>query len=203
MRNRDSVFAVSDINGSWQMFRYFAQTSSPLSLMLNVGIQGFWNGTTQVSDTISVTLRSQNSPYNVVDQSNTVIYNNGTGTVSFSSAAAGNYYIQINQRNSLETWSSAPVSLGSNLNQYDFTTASSQAYGNNTVLTSGRYCDYSGDVTQEGNIDLNDVVIVNNSASVFTSGYVTPDVNGDDLVDLSDIIITLNNASIFVSKITP
>ncbi|MCB0727710.1 MAG: hypothetical protein KDD00_09615 [Ignavibacteriae bacterium] len=203
MRNRDSVFAVSDINGSWQMFRYFAPSANPLSLLLNVGIQGFWNGTTQVSDTISVTLRSANSPYNVIDQNSTVIYNQGSGTVSFSSASAGNYYIQINHRNSLETWSSSPVAMGSNLNHYDFTTSSSQAYGNNTILTSGRYCDYSGDVTQEGNVDLGDVVVVNNSSSVFETGYVTPDVNGDELVDLSDIIITLNNASNFVVKITP
>ena len=201
MRNRDSVFAVSDINGSWQMFRNFKQTGSPLSLLLNVGIQGFWNGTTQVSDTITVTLRNQNSPYNVVDQSKTVIYNQGSGTVSFSSAPAGNYYIQINHRNSLETWSSAPMAIGSNLNQYDFTTSSSQAYGNNTILTSGKYCYYSGDVTQEGSVDLNDVVSVNNSSSVFTTGYVAQDVTGDDLVDLSDLILTFNNASIFVAKI--
>jgi len=203
MRNRDSVFAVSDINGSWQMFRYFGQSAKPLSLLLKVGIQGFWNGTTQVSDTISVTLRNQNSPYNVIDQSSTVIYNQGSGTVSFSSAPSGNYYIQINHRNSLETWSSAPMPMGSNLNQYDFTTSSSQAYGNNTILTSGKYCYYSGDVTQEGSVDLNDVVSVNNSSSVFTTGYVAQDVTGDDLVDLSDLILTFNNASIFVAKIIP
>ncbi|HMQ70303.1 MAG TPA: YCF48-related protein [Ignavibacteria bacterium] len=203
MRNRDSVFAVSDINGNWQMFRYFAESAKPISLLLQIGIQGFWNGSTQVSDTISVTLRSQNSPYNIIDQSKTVIYGQGTGTVSFGVAQAGNYYIQINHRNSLETWSSMPVSLGSDLNQYEFISSSSKAYGNNTVLTSGRYCDYSGDVNQEGNVDLADVVVVNNSSSVFTTGYVTPDVNGDNLVDLSDLIITLNNASIFVVKITP
>ncbi|MEZ4823988.1 MAG: hypothetical protein R2942_16915 [Ignavibacteria bacterium] len=58
-------------------------------------------------------------------------------------------------------------------------------------------------MTQEGNVDLGDVVVVNNSSSVFETGYVTPDVNGDELVDLSDIIITLNNASNFVVKITP
>ncbi len=82
-------------------------------------------------------------------------------------------------------------------------TSSSQAYGNNTVLTSGRYCDYSGDVTQEGSVDLNDLVAVNNASSVFATGYVAPDVNGDNLVDLSDMVITSNNASLFVAKIVP
>ncbi|MEZ4691985.1 MAG: hypothetical protein R3A12_18250 [Ignavibacteria bacterium] len=79
----------------------------------------------------------------------------------------------------------------------------SQAYGNNMILTSGRYCDYSGDVTQEGSVDLNDVVDVNNASSVFTTGYVVQDVTGDNLVDLSDLIITFNNASMFITKITP
>lgn len=203
IRNRDSVFAVSDLNGPWQVFRYYSPAPAPLSLLLKVGIQGFWNGTTQVSDTISVTLRSQNAPYNVIDQSSMVLYNQGSGTVGFSSAPAGNYYIQINHRNSLETWSSVPMAMGSNLNQYDYTTASSQAYGNNTTLTSGRYCNYSGDVNQEGNVDLSDIVTVNNSSSVFEIGYVVADVNGDDFVDLSDLVITSNNASNFVVKMTP
>lgn len=203
MANRDSVFAVSDFNGNWQIFRRFSNSPAPLSMIVKVGIQGFWNGTSQVSDTISVTLRSQNSPYNIIDQSETVIYSQGSGTVSFSSATAGNYYIQINHRNSLETWSSAPVNLGSNLNQYNFTTAATQAYGNNMILKSGRYCDYSGDVNQEGNIDLADLVTVNNSSSVFSTGYVAADVNGDDFVDLSDLVITNNNASNFITKITP
>ena len=203
MTNRDSVFAVSDFNGYWQIFRRFSHTPAPLSMIIKVGIQGFWNGTTQVSDTISVTLRSQNSPYNIIDQSKTVIYSQGSGTVSFSNASSGHFFIQINHRNSLETWSSVPVNLSSNLNQYDFTTASSKAYGNNTILESGRYCDYSGDVNQEGNIDLADLVAVYNSSSVFTTGYAAADVNGDNFVDLSDLVITKNNASNFIVKITP
>ncbi|MEZ4691807.1 MAG: hypothetical protein R3A12_17265 [Ignavibacteria bacterium] len=63
MRNRDSVFAASDINGAWQMFRYFGQSAKPLSLQVQCRNSGFWNGNTQVSDTISVTLRNQNSPF--------------------------------------------------------------------------------------------------------------------------------------------
>ena len=201
--NRDSVFAVSDFNGSWQIFRHFGQTSAPMSMILKVGIQGFWDGVSQVSDTIKVSLRNQNSPYNIIDQSKTVIYNQGSGTVSFSSAPAGTYYVQINHRNSLETWSSATVTLGSNLNQYEFITAATQAYGNNMILKTGRYCNYSGDVTQDGIIDLTDLVNIYNSLSVFSSGYVVEDVDGNDFVDLTDLVITYNNAANFIIKQTP
>jgi hypothetical protein len=203
MRNRDSVFAVSDINGSWQILRFFEPTSTPLSLILKVGIEGFWDGTTQVSDTITVTLRSPISPYNLIDQSKTVIYNQGSGTVSFNTATNGNYYIQINHRNSIETWSSSPVNIKSNLNEYDFTTSESQAFGNNTVLKDGRYCDYSGDVNQSGEINLTDVVETYNQSADFATGYIPTDVTGNDFVDLDDITIVYNNARAFVSKITP
>lgn len=66
-----------------------------------------------------------------------------------------------------------------------------------------RFGIYSGDVNQDGIIDLTDVVSVNNSATFFTTGYVVNDVNADFIVDLTDIIITNNNSSIFVQKITP
>jgi len=167
------------------------------------GIEGFWNGTVQVSDTVKVTLRDQNSPYNIVDQTSVVLDNSGYATVVFNSAASGNYYIQVTHRNSIETWSIAPVNLSSNANSYNFTTAATQAYGNNMVLISGKYCDYSGDVDQNGSVELTDVLQVYNSSAVFTSGYVVDDVNGDNVVDLSDIIITYNNASNFVARITP
>ncbi|HMS33796.1 MAG TPA: YCF48-related protein [Ignavibacteria bacterium] len=203
MRNRDSVFAVSDINGAWQGFRYYSPTAAKLSTNLTIGIEGFWNGTTQISDTVNVTLRSQNSPYNIVDQSKAVLSNTGYATLTFNTAPAGNYYIQINHRNSLETWSGAPVYLSANVNNYNFTTGAAQAYGNNMVLKSGRYCDYSGDVNQSGNVDLTDLIQIYNAAAIFTSGYVSEDVNGDDIVDLTDLVITYNNAANFVQMVTP
>ncbi|MBP9192727.1 MAG: hypothetical protein KBF96_09270, partial [Ignavibacteria bacterium] len=128
----------------------------------------------------------------------------GAASFVFDNAPSGTYYLEITHRNSLETWNASPLALAvGGTYSYNFTTSASQSYGNNTILTSGRYCDYSGDVTQEGSVDLNDVVSVNNASSVFTTGYVVQDVTGDNLVDLSDLIITFNNASLFVAKITP
>ena len=39
---------------------------------------------------------------------------------------------------------------------YDFTTAQNKAYGNNLKLVNGKWCIYSGDVNQDGFIDIND-----------------------------------------------
>ncbi len=170
-----------------------------------MGIEGFWNGTEQISDTARCYLRSSNSPYSIIDSSKAYLSTWGFATFVFNNAPSGSYYIQTGQRNSLETWSAVPVNLvsGGVSENYDFTTSSSMAYGNNTALKSGRYCNFSGDVNQNGLIDLTDVVLINNASSVFAEGYVVQDVNGDDIVDLSDLIIGLNNASVFVSKITP
>jgi hypothetical protein len=66
-----------------------------------------------------------------------------------------------------------------------------------------RFAVYSGDVNQDGTVDLTDIVLCFNDANAFTSGYVNTDLNGDDFVDLTDITIAYNNSNSFVSKITP
>ncbi len=203
MSSANTVYTSSDRNIMGAVLRLNDLNTSTV-LNLKIGIQGFWNGSTQVSDTVTCHLRNSSAPFNEVAIKAAVINNNGQGTFTFNSVPAGNYYLEITHRNALETWNAAPLSLspGGNYN-YDFTTSPSQAYGNNIILKAGRYCNYSGDVNHNGNIDLNDVVSVNNSTSVFTSGYKTEDITGDNFVDLSDMIITFNNASLFVAKITP
>jgi photosystem II stability/assembly factor-like uncharacterized protein len=204
MASKDTVFAACDRNVWGAVFRLYDNPSTVTAINLTVGIEGFWNGSSQVSDTVKCHLRSSVSPFAEVEVASAVTDNSGYGSFNFSGILSGSYYLDITQRNSLETWSALPLAMTSGgTYNYNFTTSSAQAYGNNTTLKSGRFCNYSGDITQEGSVDLNDVVNVNNAASVFTTGYVVQDVTGDDLVDLSDLIITFNNASMFVSKITP
>ena len=62
---------------------------------------------------------------------------------------------------------------------------------------------FSGDVNQDGFINLNDIISVSNASSSFVNGYVVTDVNGDNLTNLNDIILTYNNSAAFVSKATP
>lgn len=62
---------------------------------------------------------------------------------------------------------------------------------------------FSGDVNQDGFIDLTDVLNINNDANIFLSGYVVSDLTGNDLVDLTDVLMAYNNSVGFVSVIKP
>ncbi|HMQ70630.1 MAG TPA: hypothetical protein PKA90_16735, partial [Ignavibacteria bacterium] len=165
MANKDTVFAACDRNVWGAVLRLYDIPSNITTLNLTVGIEGFWNGNTQVSDTVKCHLRNSVSPFAEIEVASAVTDNSGYGSFNFSSPLSGSYYLEITHRNSLETWNASPIvlSTGGSYN-YNFTTSASQAYGNNLILTSGRYCDYSGDVTQEGSVDLNDVVDVNNAS---------------------------------------
>lgn len=176
-----------------------------ITVNLNVGIEGFWNGTTQVTDTITAVLRSSTSPFDPVDIGKTVLTPNSSyGTFVFNSAPAGDYYIEVRHRNSIETWSASPVSMvpGGNYD-YNLTAAASLAFGGNTVLKLGRYCLYGGDINQDGSVNLTDVVDVSNDASNFTTGYVSTDVTGDNVTNIHDVLLTYNNAAKMVQRVIP
>ncbi|MBK8553967.1 MAG: hypothetical protein IPL53_24145 [Ignavibacteria bacterium] len=89
---------------------------------------------------------------------------------------------------------------------YDFSTAAAKAYGNNMINVDAspvRYAIYSGDVNNDGTVDLNDVIQTYNAAGSFASGYVVTDLNGDNIVDLNDILIAYNNSAGFVAVVRP
>jgi len=180
-------------------------TSAPvISLGLTVFIEGFWNGVTQVQDTVRVYLRNGTSPYVRVDSASAILNASGYATVNFANAVSGNYYLEISHRNALQTWSSTPVSLvnGSNTD-YDFSTTQSKAYGNNLILKNGKWSLYSGDTDGSGIIELGDILNVYNDGINFVSGYTATDVNGDNIISLDDILIVYNNAAGFVAVISP
>ncbi len=189
-------------------FSRWSADSSKLPAAIGMIMEGFYNISTNnlnMTDTIRAYLRNVSSPYAVVDSAVGLLDSlTFKSSLQFTNALTGSYYIQLKHRNSLETWSKNPVNYiqDSTLN-YDFTFAATQAYGNNEILKGTKYCLYSGDVTQDGFIDLADVVLINNASSAFTTGYVSTDVNGNSIVDLTDIIIASNNANNFIAKKTP
>lgn len=176
----------------------------PLALNLTSVIEGFWDGINMVSDDANVYLRNAASPFAKVDSSITFLDNSGNGVFVFGNASAGNYYIVVSHRNSIDTWSRLPQTFteGGTTN-FDFTTAANKAYGSNLILSLGKYCLYSGDENKDGFVDLTDVVEIFNDGSNYISGYVATDVNGDYVVDLQDLVITYNNSAIFISVISP
>lgn len=203
MPEKNLVFTGSDRNGAYQLFRRVYNLSS-ISMNVTMGIEGFWNGKPMVTDTVQVELHSTISPYALIDSAREVITINGYATYRFNNATTGSYYVVLKHRNSLQTWSANPVAVQSGgTYNYDFTSSASQAYGNNTILKAGYYCDYSGDVNQDGIIDLTDLELIDNDTYNFATGYIPTDVNGDGIADLSDAAITDNNVYNIITVAKP
>ena len=76
-------------------------------------------------------------------------------------------------------------------------------FGNNLILKGTKYCIYSGDVTQDGFIDVSDLSKTYNDLKNSLSGYLATDVNGDNIIDVSDLSIVYNNEVNSIEKITP
>ncbi|MEO8209255.1 MAG: FG-GAP-like repeat-containing protein, partial [bacterium] len=183
--------------------------SPNITLNLTIFIEGFYNAgnNSQVSDTIKASLRNTVSPYAITDESIDVVSSNGSSVFKFGNASDGTYYISINHRNSIETWSATGTILSrTNPASYNFSSSLQQAFGNNLKQVDHspiRFAIYSGDVNQDGTVDLSDLTLIDNDAGAFTSGYVNTDLTGDDFVDVADLALGDNNAANFVSVVKP
>ncbi len=179
---------------------------------IKVVIQGFYNSesnTKNMKDTVIAYMRNISSPYSLVDSSKAVIDSaTFTGNFIFQNASSGTYYIIVTHRNSIETWSKSGGQLyisGSSFS-YDFSSDSTQAFGNNEIrvdVSPVTYAIYSGDVNQDGISDATDMAQIENDAFTFASGYLQTDINGDGIIDGTDQAVVDNNVSNFVSKIVP
>jgi hypothetical protein len=185
--------------GEWSSVWNFT-TVQNLSLNLKVYLEGFWDGTSHVSDTTMIYLASSSSPYDFIDSAKGVLTSTGTTIVNFTKAPNGSYYIAVKHRNHLETWSKFSQSFVTNSTvNYDFTTAASQAYGDNMKQSGSVWVLYAGDVNQDGSVDAFDVVIF--AGQFGNTGYLCSDLNGDLSVDAMDVIIFV--ADFGLTKSTP
>ena len=147
---------------------------------------------------VTVELRKGTSPYDLVESVNGTGGGNVAAVFSFGKAADEvPYYVVVKSVNSLETWSATPVTFNSNAASYDFTTATSQAYGGNQISSNAIPSIYQGDVNQDGVIDLSDILAVYNDAQSFKTQPST-DFNCDGVTDLTDQLLPYNNAQNFV-----
>lgn len=202
--------ATPTCGGVYEYANNFNNIFNPsLNLNLTLFIQGFYRTSSHstIQDTVKINLRNSVSPYQIKDSSKGYLNSSGNAVINFRNSYNGiNYFVQTNHRNSLETWSSAPLSFSNSSASYNFSTSLTQAYGNNMIQTDSsplRFGIYSGDVNQNGVIDATDIGLIDNDASNFVSGYILSDVNGDQIADGSDFMITDNNAFNFVSVARP
>lgn len=192
---------ADDLSGSY--YSYFTcRYSEPFIKIL---IEGFYETASNkmIRDTVRIYLRSASPPYSIIDSAKSFLDTSGNGIIKniFLNAPGGQYYIVVKHRNSIETWSNQSISFPTY--DYDFTTGANQAFGNNQVLKGSKYCMYSGDVNQDGFVDVVDMSISDNAAFNGLSGYIQPDVNGDLFVDLSDLTVVDNNAFDFRAVVRP
>jgi len=203
-----NVYVTGESFGNGTGLDYVTIKYSQQELYLNLTalFEGFYSPipNTMERDTISVYLRDNNPPYSIIDSDRDIHLSSGTQWYNFLQAANGvNYYIVVKHRNSIETWSAYANSFSSNILNYDFTTSSSQAYGDNMKLRESRWTIYSGDINQDGAIDAVDLSLIDNDAYNYAAGYVPTDLNNNNFVDGADYLIADNNSYKFISVIRP
>lgn len=183
----------------------------PGTVNITVTNEGFYDENTNKTrrkDLFTAYLCDSYFPFYVVDSSQAVIDSvTLSGSFTFNNVPSGQHYLVVKHRNSIETWSKDPVNYiaGGTLN-YNFTTALTQAYGDNMKqvdFSPVRYAIYSGDVNQDGTVDVSDLLDIDNDVAVYAIGNLVTDLNADEIVDLTDIVIADNNAANFVGAITP
>lgn len=172
---------------------------SMMTTLLNEGELSLLSTT----DSIWVELKDPGT-MNTVESNYTIVDTNGYATASFSPAVIGSsYYISLRHRNSINTWSATPI-LISGSTFYDFTTAANKAFGDNQKeLEPGKWGFYSGDINQDGAIDLFDYILIDPDIYDGAGGYLNTDLNGDGSVDLFDYLILDPNIFNGIGAATP
>ncbi|MBL1214916.1 MAG: hypothetical protein HND52_16270 [Ignavibacteriae bacterium] len=107
----------------------------------------------------------------------------GVNPVSFFVNSAVQYYIVIRHRNHLDVMSSSLVDVNFASTLYDFTVASTNAYGTDALkeVDTGVFAMYTGDGNSDGIINGTDFNIYNPFFRAIANGYLTVDwdLNGN------------------------
>jgi hypothetical protein len=142
--------------------------------------------------------------YATIEYSVTVgLSTGGSASVEIPSDKNGSYYLTIRHRNSIETTSASPVDFSGASIDYSFN-PQSQAYGDNQqLMADGTAALFTGDPTQEGLVDSDDLAAIGNLAAWAECGYLSEDLTGDGLVDSDDLAACGNNAAWAIGVILP
>jgi hypothetical protein len=194
------------------IYTAWVDAGSPDPNAVQLTLKAFLDGYTNVGGTemdhapsaVTIELHGASSPYALVESQTSSLSTTGVGTFNFTNAAIGTpYYIVVKTLNTLETWSKTTQSFTSGALSYDFTIAQTQAYGNNLKQIGTKWCIYSGDINQDGFINLTDLNSVNNDSYNLVTDNIITDLNGDLYTNLSDLSIVNNNSYIVIQKHTP
>lgn len=152
-----------------------------------------------IADQVTVELHEIVSPYEIsalYPAMTADLHTDGTLSVTLPGTITGLYYIVIKHRNSIETWSQpGGYDFGTTGLTYDFTTAASQAYGDNLMLKNGVYVIFGGNPDMSDQVDGSDMLMIDNASQPpVLTGYYPEDIDGSGSVDGSDMLIIDNNS---------
>nr|HPI55551.1 hypothetical protein [Chitinophagaceae bacterium] len=180
---------------------YYEGASMMKSVLQNQGVAV----NSALTDTVTIELHDTIAPFGIAYSFTGILATNGIVMCSFPVACNGHSYnVVVRQRNSLETWSAAPLLMSEGA-AFDFSTAASQAYGNNQIeIEPGVFAIYSGDLNQDGFIDSFDFPALDTDIFNGVNGvYVNTDLNGDGFVDSFDFPVFDANSYNGVSAMMP
>ena len=207
---QETVYLADTVANHYTVENSNLLVGTSIKVKLTTLFEGRYNiiyGLMSRRDSVNVYLRNNYSPFEIVDSATGIIDSiNFSKVFSFSKASSGYYYIVIKHKQCIETWSKAGgehLTKDTSVYSFDFTSSSSQAYYNNVKLIGSKYCLYSGDVDQNGLINLSDALSIYNDGVDFISGNVVNDLNGDNFVDLYDLLIASSNKNNFIRVRTP
>ena len=203
-------YDIDNFNYTSKTWKFKIQDFPIVKLKLTAVMEGMYYALfNQLSrrDTVTVELRESVSPYNLVASNKGILDSlNFSISMQFPTVLSGTYYIVFKHLNSISTWSKSggeAFNYTDTIN-YNFTTSSSQAYGNNLKLKGSKYCVFSGDINQSGFVDATDMSILDNDAYNLIAGRFLPsDLNGDNIVDGADMSTGDNNSYIGAGVIKP
>ena len=202
------TYAVDGCTGTVSVTKTITVSVCPTIVNLKLYLQGYYIGggqmepvllnqnagvSTTETDNITVELHNTTAPFSIVAVNTAILNTDGTIAISFP-PVTGPYYIAVKHRNTVQTWSANPVTVGPATPLYDFSTALNKAYGNNMIQIGSVWAMYTGDINQDEFIDIFDYPAFENDNLAGVGGvYSTTDMNGDGFVDVFDYPIFENN----------
>jgi hypothetical protein len=189
-----------DVKVFLQGFYIGSNSMNPALLYQNVA-----GATGAEADTISVEIYDETT-FALVSSAKTILNIDGTSSSTLY-GADGNYYIAVRHRNSILTWSAAPVALSNATPaSYDFSTDPLQSMSGMAAndYLDGVYAIYSGDINQDEFIDPSDYPFFDIDRSLGACcDYLVTDLNGDGFVDPSDYPYFDNSRALGIMSIHP
>ncbi|REJ81423.1 MAG: PKD domain-containing protein [Bacteroidetes bacterium] len=180
------------------------------TLALKLFIEGFYTGNGKmravsnpisspgITDTVLVSLANSSSPYSKTQSVKGIIDTSGNGSFTFNNVTPSSYYIVVEHRNALETWSATALPSAINMN-YDFSDAITKAFGSMLKdIGNGRFALISGDINQDDIIDMSDLLLLELSVQNLESGYISSDLTGDRISESADFSLLENNIGLYI-----